>query len=241
MQILLQSEDADDDEDEDEEEDGNGDSDEEKDDAEDYSSEDDQDYEGSPSRDSEDDMEAPASPGRAELQSDQRPQEPAGSAFQQESVEGADPMDELGSFSPIQGSCGSLAAMCAGAIAEREDKASTFMISRRTRGTFWLGNSYAQAASSIGGVDISREGVPTAVCLCADMSLPQNLDDEEAIYQRTRTRMPLNHVSLDELDALLGKEDEGLFDEEGEQYEQFLRVTQSTTTRGIFRDCSQKY
>ena len=60
------------------------------------------------------------------------------------------------------------------------------------------------------------------------MSLPQNLDNEEAIYQRTRTRMPLNHVSLDELDALLGKEDEGLFDEEGEQYQQFLRVFQST-------------
>ncbi len=37
------------------------------------------------------------------------------------------------------------------------------------------------------------------------MSLPQNLDDEEAIYQRTRTRMPLDHVSLDELDALLGR------------------------------------
>ena len=50
---------------------------------------------------------------------------------------------------------------------------------------------------------------PTAACLYADMSLPQNLDDEEPIYQRTRTRMPLNHVSLDELDALLGKEDEG--------------------------------
>ena len=59
------------------------------------------------------------------------------------------------------------------------------------------------------------------------MSLPQNLDDDEAIYQRTRTRMPLNHVSLDELDALLGKEDEGLFDEEGEQYQQFLRVGMS--------------
>ena len=59
---------------------------------------------------------------------------------------------------------------------------------------------------------------------CADMSLPQNLDDEEAMHQRTRARMPLNHVSLDELDALLGREDEGLFDEEGEQYQQFLRV-----------------
>ena len=57
------------------------------------------------------------------------------------------------------------------------------------------------------------------------MLLPQNLGNEEAIYQRTRNRMPLNHVSLDELDALLGKEDEGLFDEEGEQYEQFLRVS----------------
>jgi len=65
------------------------------------------------------------------------------------------------------------------------------------------------------------------VC-CADMSLPQNLDDEEAIHQRTRARMPLNHVSLDELDALLGREDEGLFDEEGEQYQQFLRVNKTS-------------
>lgn len=37
-------------------------------------------------------------------------------------------------------------------------------------------------------------------------------------------RMPMNHVSMDELDALLGNRDEGLFDEEGEQYQQFLRV-----------------
>ena len=75
-------------------------------------------------------------------------------------------------------------------------------------------------------VPIDAAGVtfPTAACLCADISLPQSLGDEEAIYQRTRTRMPLNHVSLEELDALLGKEDEGLFDEEGEQYQQFLRV-----------------
>lgn len=62
-------------------------------------------------------------------------------------------------------------------------------------------------------------------CLHADTSLPQNLNDDEPICQRTRTRMPMNHVSLDELDALLGNEDEGLFDEEGEQYEQFLRVS----------------
>ena len=62
-------------------------------------------------------------------------------------------------------------------------------------------------------------------CLHADMSLPQNLDDDGPICQRTRTRMPMNHVSLDELDALLGNEHEGLFDEEGEQYEQFLRVS----------------
>ena len=69
------------------------------------------------------------------------------------------------------------------------------------------------------------------------MSLPQNLDDEEPIYQRTRTRMPLNHVTLDELDALLGKEDEGLFDEEGEQYRQFLRVSPSLTLRLTVRPC----
>ena len=62
-------------------------------------------------------------------------------------------------------------------------------------------------------------------CLHADMSLPQNLDDDGPICQRTRTRMPMNHVSLDELDALLGNEEEGLFDEEGEQYQQFLRVS----------------
>ena len=75
------------------------------------------------------------------------------------------------------------------------------------------------------GMSDSSEGVPTAACPCAGMSLPQNLGDEGAICQRTRNRMPLNHVSLDELDALLGREDEGLFDEEGEQYAQFLRVS----------------
>ena len=56
------------------------------------------------------------------------------------------------------------------------------------------------------------------------MSLPKNLDDGAPICERTRTRMPMNHVSMDELDALLGNRDEGLFDEEGEQYQQFLRV-----------------
>lgn len=56
------------------------------------------------------------------------------------------------------------------------------------------------------------------------MSLPENLDDGAHICERTRTRMPMNHVSIDELDALLGNRDEGLFDEEGEQYQQFLRV-----------------
>ena len=69
------------------------------------------------------------------------------------------------------------------------------------------------------------------------MSLPRDLDDEEPICQRTRTRMPMNHVSLDELDALLGKEDEGLFDEEGEQYQQFLRVSLATSLHQISALC----
>jgi hypothetical protein len=56
------------------------------------------------------------------------------------------------------------------------------------------------------------------------MSSTVTLDDGAPICERTRTRMPLNHVNMDDLDALLGNRDEGLFDEEGEQYQQFLRV-----------------
>ena len=73
------------------------------------------------------------------------------------------------------------------------------------------------------------------------MSLPQNLDDDEPICLRTRTRMPMNHVSLDELDALLGNEDEGLFDEEGEQYEQFLRVSTLSQSAICLTPCSDSY
>ena len=75
-------------------------------------------------------------------------------------------------------------------------------------------------------------------CLHADMSLPHNLADEGPICLRTRTRMPMNHVSLDELDALLGNEDEGLFDEEGEQYEQFLRVSPLSQSAIRLTPCS---
>ncbi len=53
--------------------------------------------------------------------------------------------------------------------------------------------------------------------------LPASPEDEP-IGCRTRTRLPMQHISLDELDALLGEEGDELFDEEGEQYQQFLRV-----------------
>ncbi len=53
--------------------------------------------------------------------------------------------------------------------------------------------------------------------------LPQSPDDEP-IYRRTRTRLPMDHINLDDLDQLLADEGDELFDEEGEQYRQFLRV-----------------
>jgi hypothetical protein len=34
----------------------------------------------------------------------------------------------------------------------------------------------------------------------------------------------MDHIDLDDLDKLLGDEGDDLFDEEGEQYQQFLRV-----------------
>ena len=50
-------------------------------------------------------------------------------------------------------------------------------------------------------------------------------EDEEPIGRRTRTRLPMEHVSLEALELLLGEEPEDeLFDEEGHEYQQFLRV-----------------
>ena len=69
------------------------------------------------------------------------------------------------------------------------------------------------------------------------MSLPENLDDGAPICERTRMRMPMNHVSMDELDALLGNRDEGLFDEEGEQYQQFLRVRSAPSPYALNNLC----
>ena len=50
-------------------------------------------------------------------------------------------------------------------------------------------------------------------------------EEDEPIWRRTRTRLPLAHVALDDLEGLLGEEPEDeLFDEEGHEYQQFLRV-----------------
>lgn len=52
--------------------------------------------------------------------------------------------------------------------------------------------------------------------------------EDEPIGRRTRTRQPLNDVDMDEIDALLMDEGDELFDEEGEDYRQFLRVCAAT-------------
>ena len=63
----------------------------------------------------------------------------------------------------------------------------------------------------------------------ARLQMPQSLllpasPEDEPIGCRTRTRLPMQHISLDDLDALLGEEGDELFDEEGEHYNTFLRV-----------------
>lgn len=58
--------------------------------------------------------------------------------------------------------------------------------------------------------------------------LPKSPEDEP-IGCRTRTRLPMQHISLDDLDGLLTEEGDTLFDEEGEQYQQFLRVYHDIT------------
>ncbi len=57
-----------------------------------------------------------------------------------------------------------------------------------------------------------------------------NSPEDEPIGCRTRTRLPMHHISLDDLDGLLAEEGDTLFDEEGEQYQQFLRVCYETIT-----------
>lgn len=48
--------------------------------------------------------------------------------------------------------------------------------------------------------------------------------DDEPICHRTRMHLPMDNVDLDDLDKLLVDEGDELFDEEGEQYQEFLRV-----------------
>jgi hypothetical protein len=58
-------------------------------------------------------------------------------------------------------------------------------------------------------------------------------EGEEPIGRRTRTRLPMEHVSLEALDGLLGEEPEDeLFDEEGHEYQQFLRVRRLACSDG---------
>ena len=81
-----------------------GNDDEDEDDEEEYRSEDDQDYEGSPSREDRNGREVSASPDAIVLHRGQGAGTGVGSGYQEDLVNQADPLDGLGSFSPIQGS-----------------------------------------------------------------------------------------------------------------------------------------
>ena len=71
---------------------------------------------------------------------------------------------------------------------------------------------------------------PTQVQAHGAALLPRSPEDEP-IGCRTRTRLPMQHISLDDLDGLLAEEGDALFDEEGEQYQQFLRVCHDHSTK----------
>ena len=66
--------------------------------------------------------------------------------------------------------------------------------------------------------------------------------EEEPIGRRTRTRVPMQHVSLDDLEGLLGEEpDDELFDEEGHEYQQFLRVRHTVLGRDTDAACGVRH
>ncbi|EIE18439.1 hypothetical protein COCSUDRAFT_60106 [Coccomyxa subellipsoidea C-169] len=93
-------------------------------------------------------------------------------------------------------------------------------------------NTALSSLSPLQGADMQPSAMPsttdTAGASPGRPQMPAALlpasPEDEPIGCRTRTRLPMQHISLDELDALLGEEGDELFDEEGEQYQQFLRV-----------------
>ncbi|BDA48318.1 hypothetical protein COCOBI_11-5790 [Coccomyxa sp. Obi] len=85
-----------------------------------------------------------------------------------------------------------------------------------------IGNREAhQSATAAAAVEAGQS--PSPVQAPGASLLPKSPEDEP-IGCRTRTRLPMQHLSLDDLDGLLTEEGSDLFDEEGEQYQQFLRV-----------------
>ena len=222
---------------EEDDDDGDNDEDEDEDDengSDDDGTEDDSEDEGSPAQEGEESRSVSASQQAPAAGASQLLQTAPSQAPQRDSHPPAESLFGLGPLGSIQGA--DLGNLCRPGI--RTDIRDILQGARLTPARALLLPSRAESA----GLGISAQAfriymwaetytwkVQTMkhTCLRADMSLPQDLDDDEPICQRTRTRMPMNHVSLDELDALLGNEDEGLFDEEGEQYQHFLRVSLS--------------
>lgn len=81
-----------------------------------------------------------------------------------------------------------------------------------------------------GGISAAAEAaaLPPIVSLpSSDATGTAGQHAQQAIWQRTRARQPMNAVSLDELSAMLHVDDEvELFpgEEEDEQYQEFLKV-----------------